>query len=117
MYVSAEDLKKKFVEKMGEPLGHQFAALREELILLYFNWNEYLTLYGVGPDRIELLNRTAPQFFRLVQDSLWERILLHIARLIDPSQSMGRADKANLTLQNLPDLVPDADLKKEISDL
>jgi hypothetical protein len=49
-----------------------------------------------------------------VQDSLWETIVIHLARLTDPSQSPGGKDRLNLTLHNLPGLIPDAKLKDEV---
>ena len=57
------------------------------------------------------MNRSAGHFFRMVQDGLWEGIVLHVARLTDPSHSQGRKDRQNLTLHNLPDLIPDKKLK------
>ena len=51
-------------------------------------------------------------FFKIVQDSLWEDSLLHIARLTDPPKSSG---KKNLTIQCLPDLVDEA-IKETVSE-
>jgi hypothetical protein len=39
----------------------------------------------------------------VIHDSLWDDVLLHICRLLDPPQS-GK-DKENLTLRRLPPLV------------
>jgi hypothetical protein len=62
-------------------------------------------LFGTKPERIDLLNQAAPAFFKLIQNVMWEDILLHICRLTDPSKSCG---KYTLTLQRLPDLVSTA---------
>jgi hypothetical protein len=56
------------------------------------------------PSRIDLMNKVAPLFFRVVQDSLFEVTLLHIARLTDPPKSAG---KENLTVKRIPLLVSD----------
>jgi hypothetical protein len=52
----------------------------------------------------------------LVQDSIWEGTLLHLARLTDPPKSPGK-DRFNLTIQNLPDLINDANTKKRVGQL
>jgi hypothetical protein len=101
-------------EKMGEALGAQFDALWIEVVWLHRNWGEFVELFGSKPSRLELLNQTAPTFFRLIQDSLWEVTVLHIARLTDPAKSRGRA---NLTIQNLPDLIDDATAKQAVTAL
>ncbi|PKN76669.1 MAG: hypothetical protein CVU52_03690, partial [Deltaproteobacteria bacterium HGW-Deltaproteobacteria-10] len=71
----------------------------------------YLELFGKTPSRIDLLNQSAPVFFKIVQDSLWENIILHLARLTDPPKSAG---KNNLTIQRLLDLV-DTSIRETIS--
>jgi hypothetical protein len=60
------------------------------------------------------LNQTAPGFFRMLQTELFQTNILHLGRLTDPSKT---GKKENLSLQNLPDLVTDADLKKTLTDL
>ncbi len=55
----------------------------------YKHWAHYHELFGTKPSRIDLLNAVAPSFFRTVQDSLFEAVLLHLARLTDPAQSTG----------------------------
>jgi hypothetical protein len=102
--LTADEANDRNVEKMGEALGTQYSALWQEVAWLHRKWSEYVELFGTKPERIDLLNSAAPSFFRMVQDKFWEDILLHLARLTDSTQSVG---KANLTLLNLPDLVAD----------
>jgi hypothetical protein len=45
------------------------------------------------------LNRSAPGFFRMLQEQQFETNMLHMARLTDSPNSVG---KANLTIRNLP---------------
>jgi hypothetical protein len=52
-----------------------------------------------------------------MEDRLWEAILLHIARLTDPSNSMGKKGKSNLTMRNFPDLIDDAGTKQTVATL
>ncbi len=98
---------------MGDSLGKLFHELWQEVAWLYMKWGEYVTLFGTKPSRIDLMNKAAPHFFRIVQDSFWEDTILHIARLTDPPQSMG---KENLSIQRLPLMVTDDDLKQNLKE-
>jgi hypothetical protein len=115
MYMSnqktPEEVKKEYIDIMGEPLGKFFNALWQEVAWLYTKWNEYVALYGTKPSRIDLMNKAAPRFFRIVQDSLWEVTLLHIARLTDPPKSAG---KDNLSIKRIPQLLSDQKLIKAV---
>lgn len=110
---TAEEVKQHHIEVMGEELGTLYHALWNELAWLYSKWGAYVELFGTKPSRIELANKVAGHFFRIVQDSLWKDCLLHIARLTDPPKS-GR--KENLTIKSLPDLITDKKIKKHLSE-
>ena len=64
-----------------------------------------MSLFGTKPSRVDLMNQAAPAFFRMIQDSLWEDALLHIARLTDRPEI---ARKDTLTILRLPQLVDSA---------
>jgi hypothetical protein len=108
---TADEVKMDHIEKLGKRLGPVFHELYNEVASLYMKWEEYVELFGKTPTRIDLLNQAAPLFFKIVQDSLWENILLHLARLTDPPQSVG---KSNLTIQGLPVLV-DMEIRETVS--
>jgi hypothetical protein len=110
----AEEAEREFIERMGVTLGRLFNALWQEISWLYEKWNQYLALYGGKPSRIDLLNRAAPYFFGIIQDVLWEDIVLHIARLTDRPQSVG---KENLTIRRIPNLVDDAIMAQKLGRL
>lgn len=114
---SSEEAKQEYISMMGEPLGSQFAELVQDIGQLHRTWFEYRELYGKKKSRVQLLNDTAPNFFRMVQDRLWEMLMLHIARLTDPPYSMGNKNKTNLTLRGLPDLISDAQLSAQVKQL
>lgn len=111
---TAEEVKQHHIEVLGEELGSLYHALWNELAWLYSKWDEYVELFGSKPSRIELVNKAAGHFFRIVQDSLWEDSLLHIARLTDSPKSHG---KENLTIRKLPDLITDEIFRKHLSEL
>lgn len=89
---------------MGTQLGLLYSALWQEHAWLHAKWAEFVALYGTKPSRIDLLNKAAPGHFRLVQDMMWEDILLHVARLTDPPKSVG---KSTLTIRSLAEYVGD----------
>jgi hypothetical protein len=111
---SAEEAEANCVAVMGEPLGSLYNALWQEVAWLYREWHEYVVLFGTKPTRLELLNKTAPAFFRIVQDSLWEGTILHVARLTDSPKSVG---KHNLTIRALSALISDPGLAQRVTDL
>jgi len=110
---TADESKQEYVQLMGESLGKVFHALWQEVAWLYTKWGEYVALYGTKPGRIELMNKSAPRFFRIVQDSLWEETLMHIARLTDPPKTAG---KENLSIQRILVEVSDETLKQTLEE-
>lgn len=89
---------------MGPELGGVFHALYDDLVWLHMRWALYRQLFAGSSARIDLLNETAGTFFYVVQNTLWEDVLLGLAKLADPPKSSG---KGNLSLQSLPRLVQD----------
>ena len=112
--LSAEDIRKKHLNTLGPELGPVYNALYNKCAWLHIKWQQYIELYGTKPERIDLLNRAAGLFFRVVQDSLWEDTLLHLTRLTGPPRSAG---KDNLTVQRLPTLIADEKFRIEIQNL
>jgi hypothetical protein len=90
------------IAKMGREIGTVYSALWQEVAGIHKKWAQYVELFGTNSARIDLLNQAAPSMFRTVQDTLWEDVLLHLARLTDPPKSMGRA---NLSVRQLAFLV------------
>jgi hypothetical protein len=113
---TADESKQDYVQLMGEPLGKIFHALWQEMAWLYTKWGEYVALYGTKPGRIDLMNKSAPRFFRIVHDSLWEETLMHIARLTDPAETGKTEKKENLSIQRLLLMVPDETLKQSLEE-
>ena len=52
--LTAEKVKNKYIEKMGETLGSRFYVLFREVAWLHFRWGEYVEL-AVNPTRAEVL--------------------------------------------------------------
>lgn len=109
--LSAAQAKAKHIAAMGSELGSVYDALWQQLAWLHRNWSEYVVLFGTKESRVSLMNEAAPSFTRIVQDALWEKVLLDIARITDPPRSAG---KSNLTVQALPSLVDHAATKAAV---
>ena len=90
---------------VSSELQKRYAALWQEVAWLHAEWTSYVELFG-KESRVKLLNSVAPVCFRTIQETLWETILLHIARLIEPDTVKG---KAVLTIVSFPRLIPDSD--------
>ena len=95
---TAVQAKVEYKAQMGEAIGEVYSALWQEVAWIHTKWAQYVELFGTSAERIDLLNSAAPSMFRTVQDSLWEDVLLHLARLTDPPKSSGRR---NLSMRHL----------------
>jgi hypothetical protein len=109
--LSAEQARAKNIEAMGAELGSLYSSLWQELTSLYRKWGYFLQLFGAKQERVDLLNKTAPDFFRTVQDLMWADTLLHLARMTDSVKSAGRD---NLTVRALPSLIAKENLGDEL---
>jgi hypothetical protein len=107
----ADDIKKDMIDKLGNDFGSLIYTLYNEVTWLTFKWLEFSELYGSKETRIELLNHSAPFFFFTIQKVLWDNLILGIARLTDPSESMG---KRNITLNAVPAFLSDINFRNEI---
>ncbi|HHK1701513.1 TPA: hypothetical protein ACQQVV_005818, partial [Pseudomonas aeruginosa] len=68
-----------YIECMGSELGSVFYELSRKLVQLHVVWQQYRQLFGDSEATIALLNRAAGLFFRIVQDELWDSVLLGIS--------------------------------------
>ncbi|MGE5111389.1 MAG: hypothetical protein ACM3JB_11065 [Acidobacteriaceae bacterium] len=110
---TAEEVHQNYVDAMGPELGNLFFRFWNECVTLHWKWEEYVALFGKNAETVALLNKSAGAFFRIVQDMLFEDVLIHISRLTDPPKSAG---KSNLTLRRLPVLIA-GPLRKDLDRL
>ncbi|MBE3602159.1 hypothetical protein IMX07_00810 [bacterium] len=111
---TAKEVRNEHLRTLGPTLGPLYDALYNEVVWLHAKWNQYRILYAESPERVELLNRTAGFLFRMIQNVLWEDVLMHIARLTDPPKSAG---KDNLSLRRLPKALDELALSAEVATL
>jgi hypothetical protein len=84
---------------MPAEMEAEFRLIQNEIYAIIAKWRTFLDLFG-DEATVALLNSTAPVFFRLVQDTFVDDVILSIGRLLDPPKSMG---KENLSLARLLD--------------
>lgn len=99
---------------MGNEIGAVYSALWQEVAWIHKKWGQYLELFGTNSERVALLNRAAPSMFRTMQDTLFEDVLLRLARLADPPKSMS---KSNLSLRRLAALLASTTIGRTVEGL
>jgi len=113
-YKNADEVKQDHVAKLGKEFGEIYNALNNECIWVNLKWQKFVGLFGENEKRITILNKSAPRFFWVVQGALWDDTLLHLCRLTDPPQSVGRD---NLTIQLLPRFIKEINFRDDIEKL
>ncbi len=81
---SMDEIRAEYISSMGEELGASFYELYRKLVELHILWQQYRQLFGDDTGTVHLLNRTAGLFFKIVQDELWDSVLLGVSRMTDP---------------------------------
>jgi len=106
-----EEVRDDYVSLMGDDLGRLSHELTTEEDWLRDKWAVFRELFERGQERIDLLNRTAPNFFWSLHKLLFEDAMMHLSRLTDPPMSFG---KPNLTVKRLPASISDPKLKASV---
>lgn len=111
---TSADIQKKHIEVLGQELGSIYTALYNEVAWLHLQWDEYMKLFG-EKHRVEILNKSAGGFFRMIQNVLSDDVILGIARLTDPEFTVvgKKSHKRNLTIQSLSSFVKETE-KEEL---
>jgi hypothetical protein len=94
----------RYQQLFGPEHGPVMVALSADLRILFIECEQWERLFG-SPAAVEILNQAAPSVAWLLQETLYDQILLDLAKLVDPVRSTG---KANMTLRLLPGVVPEA---------
>ena len=108
---SNDEVRAEYVREMGADLGSLCYELRDDLDWLQYKWNEFVELFGKGPERLQLLNKVASNFFYFLEKLLYEDAMLHLCRLTDPPDNRYQE---NLTLRRLARLIPDQEFSAQI---
>ena len=90
---------------MSPELQQDYDLLQNEVGALRYRLGEYIALFVSTRERIDMLNAVAGVFFRMLSETLWGDMLMHLGRITDPA-TQGRFD--NLSLERLSQTVDDA---------
>ncbi len=60
-----------------------YESIRKDLIRLHGNWLMFKQLFTVNDENFEIMNKTAPGFFRLYQDMSVDNAVVVLSRIID----------------------------------
>ena len=85
---------------LGKDLGLMYNVIKNNIFWIQIKWKEYKTLF-CKPDSIEVINKTVPFYFYLMQQIMIDDIIIHINKLVSRK---GKTFKY-LSIQRLPDLV------------
>src|SRR5215472_2229378 len=72
--------------------------LHGEVVWLHGRWSMYRQLFGTNENRVNLLNKVAPNYFGTIQNIQLDEVQLTLSRLGDPAQT---GKRQNLTLETL----------------
>jgi hypothetical protein len=86
-------------EESSTDIDRIYDPLKTEAVWAHAKWQIWRGLYG-GRGRIEILRASAAGFFSILQDTLFDDVLMAISRLTDPR---GSGKRENLTLDHLSD--------------
>lgn len=93
-----EESLKAAMATLGDEYGKAFHHGLQELWRVSSRWDQYETLFD-EEGKVDFLNATGSYFWRNIQDTLFEAVMLGLCRLTDPVKSAGRA---NLTVRRFP---------------
>jgi hypothetical protein len=120
-YLDPDEVKAEVLASLPADCAELFHELDTDVTALHLNWQDYRSLYGTSPERIELLNWAAHSFFGLLDQTMRHDILLRIARLTDLPSIGGHTNSSlpQLVVRLRPHLQPaeSADLQAKLDDL
>lgn len=89
-------------EKIPDHLKDLYSSLRGEVGWIRLQWQMYDALYGHSEERYNLLNKSAPMFFYMVDYLFVDNFILALSRLGDPAkQTIKKEAVENFTLELL----------------
>jgi len=81
-------------KKIPSGVRDLYQSIDHEVTWIHAKWIVYRQIFAASEEGIELLNRSAPFFFGIVQQTFFEDTLLGISRLADPAKSMGKENRS-----------------------
>ena len=95
---TSSEMHAKYRDRLGKKFGDVYFHVKNEWVDILVTWKQYENLFGCGPERVELMNKSGSMFFHMVQRHFFEATLLGLCRLSDPLKTL---NKENLTVMLL----------------
>lgn len=86
-------------------VGHLFGYIKNRLVHVRLKWRIYRAFFATNVQRIELLNEISGITARVIQDALYDDVILSLCRMADPARSMNKERRENISLQLLIELI------------
>ena len=102
--MSADEVEVELINELGPDLGRALFLLQNQIYELDSLNRTWRYLYVENEERFNLLQESAPDFFRSLDRILHHSLLLGISRLLDPSKTM---KKSNLSMHFLTEMLPE----------
>jgi hypothetical protein len=109
MTKSPDEIKKEYVNSLGDDFGSMLFFLHNKLINLNYVFEECEILFHEKNSNVEILNEYIPAMAMTFQNLIWNHILLEIAKFLDPAKTN---KKNNATLNKLIEFVDNEILKE-----
>jgi len=115
---SPNEVLKSLKETLGEEFGSDLFYLRNKYLNTRIEWRFYRSFYGTNPERVQLLNESSGIFFRTIETTLFEAVILGLCRLLDPIETgRGRGARANMTFRRLEKFIVPVERKDRWNEL
>jgi len=110
-YLNENETLERDKETLGCELGTLYNTLKNVMLYLQSKFQLYDKLYGTEFS-IKTLNNFSSEFFGIIQDILFDDIILHLNKLFDSSK--GKGDKKVLNFNCLLELITEETLKVKV---
>jgi AbiU2 len=85
---------------LGQEYGLAFHHVCQELWRVSYSWDRYEALFGIE-ERVDLLNKSGSNFWGILQNLLFDDVLLGLCRLTDPARNRHQRNLSILLLLEL----------------
>ena len=96
---------------------NELIQLSEDLTYALTDLYEYKVVFSNDPERLSLLNNTAPFFFVKLYKYYWDEFIMSISRFTDPGVQRNFKNLSILSLKEYSDLLPPDGKAKFLSNL
>lgn len=97
---SDEEILAEYVDVLGEDFASDFRAVENRYYILRLYWRLYQSFFCANSERVDLLNYASRMTAWALEQALFDQVVLHLCRLLDPAESRGGRDQ-NLSFRRL----------------